>query len=116
MTTTQTTTTTYRRLRSGALVEVAPSGRATFLTCSWLVRVASGNPEPDSIEDTYLDVECGARVYSLDGAADLEHTRCEWGHVRHAYGSREQRAEEFEQWMTERMEAFTGRDRDGERV
>ncbi len=27
--------------------------------CKWLVRVPSGNPEPDSIEDTYKDVECG---------------------------------------------------------
>lgn len=30
--------------------------------CAWLVRKASGNPEPDSPEDCYVVVECGEPV------------------------------------------------------
>lgn len=69
----------------------------TGYECSWLVLVPSGNPEPDSPSDLYREVECGAPVFSRDG--DEDHTCCENGHVRHAYGSAEQQAEE-------RMEAF----------
>lgn len=64
-------------------------------TCTWLVRVPSGNPEPDSPADCWRIVECGRPVYSLGGPGDeFDHTTCEAGHVRHAYGSPEQQAEE----------------------
>lgn len=87
-------------LSNGRVVNVDPqTGVATFETCFWLVRVASGNPEPDSIEDTYRDVECGSRVFSLDGS--LDHTACDAGHVRHAYGSAEQQAQELQVWFEE---------------
>ena len=31
-------------------------------TCGWLIRVPSGNPEPDFPEDLWLEVECGAEL------------------------------------------------------
>jgi hypothetical protein len=30
------------------------------VTCTWLIEVASGNPEPDSYADTIKHIECGA--------------------------------------------------------
>jgi hypothetical protein len=52
-----------RKLNSGLEVLVDDvTGRVTFRTCPWLVRVPSGNPEPDSFEDTFRDVECGVRL------------------------------------------------------
>ena len=85
----------HRILRSGTVVWVE-GGVATIERCSWLVRVATGNPEPDSIEDTYRDEECGGKVKSLDGTMD--HTTCEYGHDRHTYGTAESLADlaEFE--------------------
>lgn len=65
-----------RVLASGRMAFVDDDGRAELVTCSWLVRVASGNPEPDSIEDTYRDVECGEpmRFDAPDGMV------CDAGH------------------------------------
>ena len=97
-----TTTSTVRTLAGGLLVEVDPKGKASPLLCTWLVRVASGNPEPDSIEDTYRDVDCGARL--LDDGHGSYH--CEAGHSHvsfedpryaddeAAWALRERRAEE----------------------
>ena len=31
-------------------------------TCTWLIEVASGNPEPDFPEDLYRIIECGQPV------------------------------------------------------
>lgn len=54
---------TTRKLNSGleVLVDVE-TGKVTFRSCYWLVRVASGHPEPDSFADTFMDVECGVRL------------------------------------------------------
>jgi hypothetical protein len=52
-----------RKLNSGLDVLVDPStGKVTFRTCTWLVRVASGHPEPDCFADTFKDVDCGVRL------------------------------------------------------
>ncbi len=52
-----------RKLNSGTEVLVdTETGKATFRTCFWLIRVPSGHPEPDSFADTFMDVECGARL------------------------------------------------------
>jgi hypothetical protein len=85
------------------------SSPVTFVTCSWLVEVATGNPEPDFPSDLYTVEECGARVTSLDGKADLEHTECENGHVRHAYGSAEWQADDMADYWAERAEAMADR-------
>jgi hypothetical protein len=92
----------YRALASGALVEVGEDGTAEFLTCSWLIEVATGHPEPDFPSDLYDVVECGAKVFTLDGAADLDHTTCEFGHERHAMGTSEWYRQEWEAEMRER--------------
>lgn len=79
-------TTTYRKLAGGHLVEVDERGRATFLTCAWLVEVFNGNPEPDFPEDCFDVVSCGARVLAhpdYPGREDpLDATLCEDGHRR----------------------------------
>lgn len=77
-----TTTTTpqaseVRALASGTLVEVTPDGRAELLRCSWLLRVASGHPEPDSEADCWTEVECGATYRWIEGDERME---CEGGH------------------------------------
>lgn len=70
-----------RFLASGLLVEVdAMTRKATPVVCDWLVEVASGNPEPDSIEDTVKIVECGAKVRRHPGYPDA--TICDHGHDR----------------------------------
>ena len=100
---------TIRRLSSGVLVEVFGSSPVKFVTCSWLVEVATGNPEPDFPSDLYTVEECGARVTSLDGKADLEHTECENGHVRHAYGSAARQEEDQAEYFAERFGAYGDR-------
>jgi hypothetical protein len=67
---------TTRTLNSGLEVLVDEKGRVTFRTCSWLVRVATNHPEPDSFADTFRDEECGIR---LDNDQEL----CE-AHQAHA--------------------------------
>lgn len=95
---------TLRRLASGHLVEIDEYGKASPVSCSWLVQVVSGNPEPDSIEDTYKIVECGARVFAL--TFDPEGGwGCESGHHHWPYGSDQQQAEERIEFMAERHEA-----------
>lgn len=77
----------FRYLTAGTLVDVPEGGgKAVRVTCSWLVRVASGNPEPDFPEDLWTEVECGARVEehpSYKGRFEPgEATICENGHDR----------------------------------
>ena len=93
-----------RVLRNGRIIDVDDHGRATFETCIWLVQVPTAllypapSPEedpdglwepwyPDSADDLYTIIECGARCSSLDGT--LDHTTCDAGHDRHAYGTPE---------------------------
>lgn len=74
-----------RELRSGTVVYVDDAGLAHPFSCSWLVQVASGNPEPDSIEDTYLLVDCGAPVRRHPDYPDAELGQaltCDVGHDR----------------------------------
>ena len=89
-----------KQMKNGYWIEVV-DGKGTLAVCHWLVRVASGNPEPDSIEDTYVDVECGARItwYGDEGSS----FRCEAGHEHHSYVATEGRWE-FEQEQRERYE------------
>lgn len=55
--------TVIRTLNSGTQVYVdTETGKVTFRSCYWLVRVPSGHPEPDSFADTFRDVECGIRL------------------------------------------------------
>jgi hypothetical protein len=66
-----------RALASGTLVEVAPDGRAELLRCSWLLRVPSGHPEPDSEADCWTEIECAATYRWIEGGERME---CEHGH------------------------------------
>lgn len=53
----------FQVLASGAVASLTPRGRvqvAEVVRCGWLVRVPSGNPEPDSESDCWNEVECGA--------------------------------------------------------
>lgn len=45
----------------------------TATTCAWLVRVPSNNPEPDSPEDCWREVECGEPVGSGRHALCVDH-------------------------------------------
>jgi hypothetical protein len=79
-------------LRSGRVAYIDADRKATLETCTWLVRVPSHHPEPDSEADCWLEIDCGAPVFAKDG--DLDHTFCTHGHVRLAYGSPAQQAQE----------------------
>lgn len=68
---------TVRQLSNGFYVYVEDSGAATLARCSWLVEVASGNPEPDSVEDLYDVIECGGRMVRMTDAGSFA---CEHGH------------------------------------
>lgn len=74
-----------RKLPAGSVVDVDFKGKATFLTCNWLIEVPNGNPEPDSIEDTYDIVECGARFRVHPNYPDVplgDALLCDNGHDR----------------------------------
>lgn len=73
-------------LASGRIAYVNEDGSTELATCHWLVRVASGCPEPDSIEDTYREVECGLPRMAVGG--NVEETTCDSGHHHVEYGSR----------------------------
>lgn len=76
----------FRYLTAGTLVDAPEGGgKATVVTCSWLVRVPSGNSEPDSEADCWREIECGARVRvhpSYLGFEPGEATICDNGHDR----------------------------------
>ena len=79
-----TTTPPYvRQLDNGYWVEQDVDGRYHLARCHWLVQQLTFCPEPDSIEDTYVIVECGARIteFRHDGASFT----CEAGHRHTAY-------------------------------
>lgn len=46
-------------------------------TCEWLIRVANNNPEPDSIDDCYDIIPCGAKVTIRANETGWD---CEAGH------------------------------------
>lgn len=63
--------------------------------CDWLVRVPSGNPEPDFPSDLWREVECGAKLRT-DGANGWA---CANGHYG---GNLETRLAPFgEEWQNE---------------
>lgn len=69
---------TVRTLNSGTSVFVHNvTGKVTFRTCYWLVRRPSGHPEPDSFADTFVDVECGARVANDRELCDGHQAQCD---------------------------------------
>lgn len=76
----------FRYLTAGTLVDVPErGGKAEIIKCSWLVRVPSGNPEPDSEADCWTEIECGARVRehpNYRGFEPGEATICDNGHDR----------------------------------
>lgn len=74
-----------KALASGTLVDVDDAGRATILTCSDLVRVFNGNPEPDSFADTFDDVECGEHLIALEGVSLEDGQVCRAGHEHLSY-------------------------------
>lgn len=89
----------FQILADGRVIYVNDDRTAEWLTCSWLVRVASGNPEPSCESDCYKDVDCGSQVTAIVRAGkplSTEHTTCGNGHDRHAYGSAEWQAEDME--------------------
>lgn len=85
--------TTIRSLRNRRLVEVDERGRATFLTCSWLVQVPSGNPEPDSEADCWTIVECGAPLFAVPGYEAEDGWRCAHGHEHVSMQAQHERAQ-----------------------
>lgn len=95
--------TEVRALNSGTLVEVFPDGRAEVIHCSWLLRVPSGHPEPDSEDDRWRIVECGATYRFIEGG---ERWECEAGH---RFGWTPTAAhEEWEREQSERAEWMHG--------
>lgn len=91
-----------RRLANDRIVWVDEQGKSTFQTCGWLIEVASGNPEPDSIEDTVEIVECGEPLFAL--SPDCGSWRCAGGHCHWEYGSPEQIAQERAEWQADLLE------------
>lgn len=73
-------------------------------TCDWLVRVASGHPEPDSIEDTYRDIECGAHLM-FNGYGSF---KCEAGHEHISHEDPRRTGQELVELETEREAARRG--------
>ena len=72
------------------------------MTCPWPIQVASGNPEPDSPEDCWVEVECGAPLH--DDPPDGQ--RCEAGHE---FGNLQRRwAPGGSEWQREQQERRGG--------
>lgn len=91
-----------RVLASGTVVAVATAtGKVSYppadqvMACTYLVRVPSGNPEPDSENDCWLILPCGEPALVIKD----EGWECIHGHRHLTYGSPAQIAEE-------RIEAF----------
>jgi hypothetical protein len=68
-------------------------------TCSWLIEVASNNPEPDFPEDLYRIVECGAALTVNQHGS----WRCEYGHEHISFSDPARSAYEAEMAFNERM-------------
>jgi hypothetical protein len=71
-----------------------------FDTCTWLVQVPSGCPEPDFESDCWLIVECGAPV-KVNGHGSW---RCEHGHEHVSFADPARRAYDLEQAYLDRQE------------
>jgi hypothetical protein len=69
-------------------------------TCHWLIRVASGNPEPDFPEDLWMEVECGAELTVNEHGS----WRCAAGHEYVTYDDPARGAYDAEQAFNERHE------------
>lgn len=55
------------------------------MNCTWIVRVPSNHPEPDSEADCWREIECGAPVEIIrydvtDDSGWSDGWRCESGH------------------------------------
>jgi len=73
----------------------------TTQTCSWLIEVPSGHPEPDFPSDMWKIVECGAPVEVLpDGWI------CNNGHEYIDYGSTRGRVVEQEEALIEYSKSY----------
>lgn len=72
-----------RLTRTGAILLADARGVYAVWRCDWLVRVATGHPEPDSFADTFRDIPCGHIMRQVDG-----YPTCDGGHVRYPYDGR----------------------------
>ena len=72
----------------------------TAETCPWLIRVASGNPEPDFPEDLWKEVECGAELTVNEYGS----WRCAAGHEHVTYDDPARDVWDAEQAWNERHE------------
>jgi hypothetical protein len=89
-------------LASGRIAYTDTRGVATLETCTWMVEVPSGHPEPDSPSDCWTMVACGAPVYAINGDLDTGYY-CSEGHRHLTYGSPAQQVEEaLEAFMEEK--------------
>lgn len=68
---------------TGAVLIADEKGVYSVLRCFDLVRVASGNPEPDSFADTFRDIDCGAVVRAVEGRTTK--TECDHGHTHTSF-------------------------------
>jgi hypothetical protein len=68
--------------------------------CDWLIRVASGNPEPDFPEDLWTEIECGAQLTVNEYGS----WRCASGHEHVSYADPARGAWDVEQAWLERQE------------
>jgi hypothetical protein len=68
---------------TGAILIADEKGVYRVHRCFDLVRVASGNPEPDSFADTFNDIPCGEIVRAVDGRTTK--VECDGGHQHTSY-------------------------------
>jgi hypothetical protein len=66
--------------------------------CHWLVRVSSGNPEPDFPEDLWKEIECGAELTVNEYGS----WKCAAGHEYVTYDDPARSAWDVEQAFNER--------------
>ena len=100
--------TTTQHGTNGRIYFVDERGHATLARCTWLVEVASGDPEPSCPADTVKIVECGAKLTRLDD----DGWTCADGHEHLAYGSAAQQAQERAEAQWETTAAWWGVDPD----
>lgn len=94
-------------LASGAVGFVGDRGVVERWTCSWLVRVATNNPEPDFPEDCYRDIDCGAAMLVHP---DLPRSFvCRSGHERIPMDVRYHSGREWEDTCREMEDELSGR-------
>lgn len=69
-------------------------------TCTWLIQVASNNPEPDFPEDLWMTVECGGKLTFNEYGS----WTCEFGHEHVSFDDPARSAFDAEQAWIERQE------------